>query len=254
LNIKLILYIFATENKNDLSRRNQKIHKKSTGRKLKSQKSRQQRNKIQMKKPLLTIFFTALAAPLLFAQDVITPKTGEDIPAKVLEVTQTDVKFKKFDNPDGPIFTLAKSDLVLIRYENNTKEIFTDPEKKNITQMVATQATAPPATGKELFIQGHQDARKYYKSYSGPGSATLAVSLLSPLAGLVPAVACSSTTPKEINLDYPNPELMRNADYRSGYLQKAKRIKAGRVWRNWGIGFGANILAVLLLSGSSSSQ
>ena len=47
---------------------------------------------------------------------------------------------------------------------------------------------------------------------------------------------------------------MHHAAYNRGYSQKAKKIKSGRVWRNWGIGFGANILAVLLLSSSNSSQ
>ena len=154
-----------------------------------------------MKKPLLTLLFSTLLVPLLHAQDIITKKSGEDVQAKVLEVTQTEVKFKKYDNLDGPTFTLAKTDLVLIRYENNTKDVFLNTEEKNAA---ATTALATPPTAEELYAQGRLDAQKYYKSYTGAGTATLVVSLISPLVGLVPAVVTSSTTPKDINLDYPN--------------------------------------------------
>jgi hypothetical protein len=40
---------------------------------------------------------------------------------------------------------------------------------------------------------------------------------------------------------------MKNVDYNTGYNQKAKRIKQGKVWTNWGITFGINLVAVILL-------
>ncbi|WP_395049936.1 hypothetical protein [Flavobacterium sp.] len=65
---------------------------------------------------------------------------------------------------------------------------------------------------------------------------------------------CSSTQPKEANLSYPNPELMKNPHYYDGYAKKAKKIKQGKVWTNWGIAFGVNLIAALLLLSSSSAQ
>ena len=100
----------------------------------------------------------------------------------------------------------------------------------------------------DLFTLGKTDASKHYKGYKGAGTGTLITGLLSPIVGLIPAIACSSTEPKEMNLSYPNQELMKNADYNNGYTQKAKKIKQGKVWTNWGIAFGANIVAVLILS------
>lgn len=47
-----------------------------------------------MKIPLLTFLFSALVAPWVYAQDIITKKSGEDIQVMVLEVNQTDVRFK----------------------------------------------------------------------------------------------------------------------------------------------------------------
>ena len=48
------------------------------------------------------IFFTAWALScmsiLSFGQDLITKKNGEDIKAKVTEVTLSEIKYKKFEN------------------------------------------------------------------------------------------------------------------------------------------------------------
>lgn len=63
----------------------------------------------------------------LFAQDLITTKKGEDIQAKILEVSTKEVKYKNYNNPDGPTFVLNKSDIVMVRYENGEKDIFGQP-------------------------------------------------------------------------------------------------------------------------------
>lgn len=65
------------------------------------------------------------------AQDVITTKDGADIQAKILEITQTEVKYKKQSNPEGPTYTINKSDVLIIRYNNGEKDIFKDAPEKN---------------------------------------------------------------------------------------------------------------------------
>jgi hypothetical protein len=78
----------------------------------------------------------------------------------------------------------------------------------------------------------------------------LFTSLLSPIVGLIPAIATSSSQPNRNNLSFPDEKLMENSDYFMGYTKKAKKIKQGRVWTNWAIGFGANLVAILILSSS----
>jgi len=194
-----------------------------------------------MKKLIFTVLTSIFTMTLCFSQDIITKKSSEDIQAKVLEVTTTEIKYKKFDNLNGPTFTILKSDVLMVRYENGTKDIFNE-EKKNETVSTPTQISGA------LFIQGQTDASRYYKGYKGAGTGTLIASLVSPLVGLIPAIACSSTQPKEINLNYPNAELMKNPEYYNGYTQKSKKIKQGKVWTNWGIAFGVNIVAVIFLT------
>lgn len=59
-----------------------------------------------------------------FAQDVIVKKDGSTILSKVTEVSDTQVKYKKHSNLDGPTYTVNVSDLQCINYENGTKDTF----------------------------------------------------------------------------------------------------------------------------------
>lgn len=190
-----------------------------------------------MKKTIFILLTTISIATNCLSQDTITSRVGEDIQAKVLEITTTEIKYKKFDNLDGPTFIVQKSEFSMIRYENGTQEIFTEEKK--------IEPTKPTAN---LYTKGQSDAIRYYSGYKGAGTGTLLTSLLSPLVGLIPAIACSSTRPKETNLNYPNSDLMKQPDYNNGYTQKAKKIKQGRVWSNWGIAFGVNLVLILVIS------
>jgi hypothetical protein len=76
---------------------------------------------------------------LLFAynaksQDLIIQKDGDEIKSRVLEVNLEIIKYKKFDNLNGPTFEISKSDVFIIKYENGTKDVFNvvEKNKKNI--------------------------------------------------------------------------------------------------------------------------
>ena len=75
---------------------------------------------------------TFIATNSLLAQDIITLKSGEEVKAKILEIGTSDVKYKKFENQTGPSYTMFKSDIFMIKYENGTKDVFanTSPATK----------------------------------------------------------------------------------------------------------------------------
>lgn len=75
-----------------------------------------------MKHLLIVTFF--LCSINISAQDVIVKKDGSTILSKVLEVNTNDIKFKKFSNLEGPIYTLDKSEIMSINYENGEKDTF----------------------------------------------------------------------------------------------------------------------------------
>ena len=74
-------------------------------------------------KHLLILLFV-LCSGAASAQDVIVKKDGSTILSKVLEVGQSEIKHKKFDNQDGPTYTIKKSELQSINYQNGAKDTF----------------------------------------------------------------------------------------------------------------------------------
>lgn len=60
----------------------------------------------------------------VFSQDKIYLKSGENIKSKILEVNIIDVKYKKFSNLEGPLYTIVKSDIHMVIYENGESDIF----------------------------------------------------------------------------------------------------------------------------------
>ena len=56
--------------------------------------------------------------------DNIIFKNGEELDAKVVEITTEVVKYKRCDNLEGPLISVSKNEIFMIRYKNGTKEIF----------------------------------------------------------------------------------------------------------------------------------
>lgn len=89
-------------------------------------------------KKYLFVCLCYLTMSFSYSQDIITTKSGEDIKAKVLELNTTEIKFKKIDNIEGPTFSILKSEILLVRYSNGTKDIFYEKtenqtQKSNLT-------------------------------------------------------------------------------------------------------------------------
>lgn len=84
-----------------------------------------------MKSYLILLFFIIFTSA--FCQDLIIKKNGDIISSKVIEVLLAEIKYKKADNPQGPIYSILKSDVFLIKYQNGSKDVFeevkAEPEK-----------------------------------------------------------------------------------------------------------------------------
>jgi len=66
--------------------------------------------------------------------DVILLNDGQEIKAKVTEITPYEIKYKAVENLDGPTRTLDKSDVFLINYANGTREVIGTPSKATASQ------------------------------------------------------------------------------------------------------------------------
>ena len=185
-----------------------------------------------------------LAAITGYSQDIITKKNGEDIKSKVLEITPTEIKYKKFETPDGATYTIYKNEVLMIRYQDGTKDMFSNQYRSE------QNTNTTYATG-DMRLQGSQDAKEYYKHHRVASGWTFAAAFIFPITGLIPAIACSSTPPKDINLDCPHPELLRNMEYHQAYVERAHRIKRNKTWLGYGLGV---VGAVVLYSIIASAQ
>ncbi len=73
-----------------------------------------------MKKLLLLL----LCVPFIgFGQDNIILKSGDEISSKVIEIDKETVKYKKYSNLNGPIYSIDKAEVFMIKYENGEKDI-----------------------------------------------------------------------------------------------------------------------------------
>ncbi|GAA4392576.1 hypothetical protein GCM10023186_43260 [Hymenobacter koreensis] len=88
------------------------------------------------------LFLTQVAQ----AQDLLTKRNGDEVQVKVLEVTPTEIRYKRTDNPEGPLFILPRTEVFMIKYANGTKDVMT-PAGTPATPGAAATPTAPPPPG-----------------------------------------------------------------------------------------------------------
>ena len=193
-----------------------------------------------MKRFLSSICYLAIISSA-FAQDIIILKDGKEISSKILEVNVGDIKYKKADNLDGPTYTVIKSEVFILKYANGTKDVVAQDSN---TQSSESQSS----TAEDMYFKGMMDGERFYRD-RGAGTGTLITTLTAGgIIGLIPAIICSSTKPKDRSLRIPNPSLGMNTSYYNGYVHAAKKKKIGRVWMNWGIGCVINVGAFFIIN------
>lgn len=70
------------------------------------------------------ILFLGFICGTMTAQDIIFKIDGEEISAKIIEITTDAVKYKLYDFQEGPLRSISKSNVFLIIYENGKRESF----------------------------------------------------------------------------------------------------------------------------------
>lgn len=101
---------------------------------------------------------TWLIAILLFstvyleAQDIIIKNDKTEIKSKVTEITETQIKYKKWENIDGPIYNMAKSEVFLIIYANGQREIMNQPTNNTSSNTTGNQEILNKTTPKDADI------------------------------------------------------------------------------------------------------
>jgi hypothetical protein len=173
---------------------------------------------------LITSFVWSTVA---FCQDTIVQKNGASIPAKVMEIDKSNVKYKKFENPDGPSYILPKADIRIIKYQNGSVDTFT---------VAAGQAPVRLNPQSEMYLKGFKDGETNYTRYRPAANWTFALAVPLNVFGIIPAAAMSATPPLKENLGKPDETLVNNPEYMTGYIAGAKDKKGSKVMKSfiWG--------------------
>ncbi|WP_276721049.1 hypothetical protein [Alistipes sp.] len=88
------------------------------------------------------------------AQDVIIRKNGDEIQAKVLAVSDSEIDYKKWSNQNGPTYTMSKDDVFMIKYINGDKDVFNDESRSVVQEENSSSkyiAKSPAANNAELI-------------------------------------------------------------------------------------------------------
>jgi|GEM_PF-5961755 len=108
------------------------------------------------------------------AQDTIVMVTGSEVRAKVLEVSPGSIKYKKFDNLNGPSYTASHSDIFMIKYENGSRDVFgiatsTEAKRDNPGALpapsnIAANNPLDKLNSDMVYVEGNSEIRSFYIS------------------------------------------------------------------------------------------
>lgn len=72
------------------------------------------------------LVFILMTAPI-FAQDIIVTTDAKKIETQILEVSKSEIKYKEYDNLDGPTFIISTDEISSIIYKNGKVVLYNQP-------------------------------------------------------------------------------------------------------------------------------
>jgi hypothetical protein len=104
---------------------------------------------------IFTAVFLFVGVCSVAAQDLIILKDGNVIEAKVTEISQTEIRYKRFDHLDGPTIVISSDKVLSIRYQNGKVESINAapaPEQKKTPAKKPTNTATTTAMDTDKFI------------------------------------------------------------------------------------------------------
>lgn len=115
-----------------------------------------------MNKIIFSLVLTFISFLSVLGQDIIALKNGDIIQAIVSDITQTEIKYKKYSNQTGPTYTVDKSDVLSILFSNGEKEVFNSLDKNNTT--APSQSSSGPIFIAPIAAADNEDIKSAYSS------------------------------------------------------------------------------------------
>lgn len=119
-----------------------------------------------MKKGLITLL-SLLSCGLwsATAQDLIVRKDGTRVEAKVLEIGEKEIKYKKASHPNGPTYLVSVANVVCIRFEDGSTDIFSQADYDRLAaeaENPAPQTQTLPRRSAPSAYAGRYQPGDYY--------------------------------------------------------------------------------------------
>ena len=120
----------------------------------------------------------AFLCSVAYGQDVVSFRNGNTVKAKVIEIDDTSIKYKRFDNLDGPVFTVKKNDVESIKYKNGSTDHFVQVEK-------LANAEENAAETHPVYANQQNSPAKTYSVYAGQPNPMVQVNPLDYIMGSI---------------------------------------------------------------------
>jgi hypothetical protein len=89
---------------------------------------------------LLMFLFSGFGESAM-AQDMLILKSGKEVKANIVEESSDMVKYREFENPEGPLYSIGKDKIATIKYKKVAREV---PDKNAGVQEKVTQESVIP--------------------------------------------------------------------------------------------------------------
>ena len=123
-----------------------------------------------------------LVSPPEDSCDVLIFKDGAEIKAKIKEIDANEIRYKRCDSQDGPMYVCRKSEIFMIKYSNGTREVIRaeEPERPR---------TQPVEYKPKVNKYDRADRSNYKRQVHPLGVSSLVLGIGSAIVGYILLVA-----------------------------------------------------------------
>ena len=104
------------------------------------------------KESILSIAIALATSTISLAQDTIVKKNNDRIIGNILEISSSDIKYKRFDLPDGPVYIAPKAEVLRIKYANGFVDEFGGQPQKQVSASSEEKETNPSNTSPDYIL------------------------------------------------------------------------------------------------------
>lgn len=168
------------------------------------------------------------------AQDLMVNLDDEEIIAEIQEVRKNKILYKSYDDLNGKVKKMHKSDLYMVIYEDGMKQYFL-AETPRLEGMDGKELSAQEI--KALILEGELAAEQYYKHRAAQWStfgATVAIPVIGIFTGAAAGGIIAGSPSKPRMSELPDPDrYFKDSAYAQGFRKAAKREKVKRAGKGF---------------------